>query len=470
MFRIPLAMSAVAFRQAARFRALLNSKPTRLEGKAFSSGGYEYKKPDKNRKDVVVMGAYACIQRSLNKDDASAAERAYVEYRIAGGPPSRPLIHAIMQKYAKDGEAAPVLALLAQLQDPLDGSGPPNQYSYGFAITALKRSFSSLYRGKKQRSDPLLSAKKALELYNDMITQGVPSSLTVTNETIDCLGKAGLADQALELFHRAFSTPSDTTSYKGQQAAFEQAAVKPSAHTFSILIHASATARQPDLARHIFDVLMPLHGVSPTLAVWNALLAAQTSVDAVYATWQEMQQKLGQADRYTERILVAALSSNPQLAAEVINELGSKYQQISSGKLTHNALLTLDLHGHSRPAAVVALHRRLEALVRAGNRPTGDFVIITGKSNAFNPALHSLKTVVRTELERQHLCVDELMQNPGRLLVPRASLTEFIGRHSRELALQRVMRAVRTRYMIVSASVAVLGAAAFLLPRLSPWL
>jgi len=214
---------------------------------------------------------------------------------------------------------------------------------------------------------------------------------------------------------------------------------------------------------------MPLHRVLPTLAVWNALLAAQTSVDAAYATWQEMQQKLGQADGYTERILVAALSSNPQLAAEVISELGSKYQQ-SSGKVAHNALLTLDLHGHSGPAAVVALHRRLEAFVRAGNQPTGNFVIITGKSNAFRPALHSLKTVIRTELERQHLCVDELMQNPGRLLVPRASLDEFIGRHSRELALQRVMRAVRTRYMIVSASVAILGAAAFLLPRLSPWL
>lgn len=432
-------------------------KVEKIASRAFSDKTEEYKNKTQKKQDDV-------IRRNLNRGDAPAAERAYVAYRVAGGAPSRPLLHAIMQGYAKNGEADSTLTLLAQLLDPLDGSGPPNQYSYGFAITALKRSFSPLYRGKSRRAQPVIAAKKALDLYNDMIARGLQSNVTIVNETMDCLGKAGLAHQALELFHRSFASSEKLDT--GQQTE----TLKPTVHTFSILINASATAGKPDLARHIFENLMPLYRITPTLAVWNSLLVAQTSVDGVYATWQEMQQTLGQADSFTERILINALASNPQLAAEVINELRTQFLTSRTRRDPHGSLLSLDLHGHSRPAALVALHQRLEAFVNAGVDPRGDFVVITGKSNAFSPTSESLKMAVRIELERQSLNIVESIRNPGRLLVPRASLSDFVRRQSRDLALRRIMRAARTRYLIVSTGVAVLAATTFLLPRLSPWL
>lgn len=180
-------------------------------------------------------------------------------------------------------------------------------------------------------------------------------------------------------------------------------------------------------------------------------------------------------------------------------------------------LLTLDLHGHSQPAANMALLRRLEVLVQAwpelqaaaaeaaalGARthmsaqpthvmqgqgqaqwqrpgqhasqalvlgPEAALCIVTGMGRNSREGQGVLKATVRGALAQQGLPAVDHVTNPGRVLVPWPELAEFLGAQREQLQRDRVLDAARKRYTWVGAGVAGLAGLALIVPRLQPWL
>lgn len=221
---------------------------------------------------------------------------------LVGGTPHRFLFHDLMDLFIRHAMPGEVLAVL----DRLKTSGPPpNAHSYGYAIAALKQPF--LVRGAL----PAESGRAAAALYDEMCSRGLHAADAVShgmvaNDAIDCLGKAGLVDDALALYHRSLGR-----------------GMRPSPYTFSALLKGCALAKSPALALDVVHRLMPAAGVAPSTATWNGLLgvfAAVRDVDSVYAVWTSMAELGVVPDVHTERLLAQAFASHPQLAAELLSE------------------------------------------------------------------------------------------------------------------------------------------------------
>jgi pentatricopeptide repeat protein len=339
--------------------------------------------------------------------------------------------------------------------------------------------------------------------------RGIAPSSTVANETMDCLGKSGLVDDAFAFFERSITQ-----------------GVAPSLHTFSILIKACAVAQQAERAHAVVEKLMPAHGIEPTVATWNNLLAASQGMDGAYATWQRMVASGIIPDVHTERQLAAVFASNPFMALELVMEArnlsSSSSKTCSKARYSENAeaintgdagnhldtsraaaasrqaplqldqnsdtpmndsnalfekyLEPLDLHGHSQAAARVALLRRLEMLVKASedlcldSRKDRKLVIITGVGHGSAEGVGVLKVTVRRVLAVHGVEAPEAEENPGRLEICWSQLETFLGTQRQQMERDRVLVLARARYSVVFAGLCVVGAASFIVPRMLPWM
>ncbi|KAL4549103.1 hypothetical protein Ndes2526B_g04148 [Nannochloris sp. 'desiccata'] len=266
--------------------------------------------PSKTSIKKIRNAAFQDFKRSLVRGQPSAAAAALDKYnRLSGGAPSRPLYHSLMDLYSRKGDAESVIKILNEMikwNNP-----PPNEYTFGYAISALKKNSARAGGTDKMSRTATAAALQALELFEIMISlkMDLTPNFIIYNELIDCFGRAGDVDQAFKLFHRALTIDK----------------IKPTVHTFSILIKACAVAKQPDRASDVVFKLMPQHGFVPGAAAWNGLLgaaagAAGGGVDRAYEVWQKMIDAGVLPDMHTERALAKAFASHPQLAAELVGE------------------------------------------------------------------------------------------------------------------------------------------------------
>jgi len=251
--------------------------------------------------------AFQEFKRSLVRGQPSAAAAALHNYHHLLGAPARPLYHSLMDLYSRKGDAESVVKILHQMIE--SNNPPPNEFSFGYAISALKKKSSGT--GGADKTSRTAAAVQALKLFEIMISPKINllSNIIIYNELIDCFGRSGDVDGAFALFHRA------ATKDK----------IKPTVHTFSILIKACAVAKEPDRANDVVFKLMPQHGFLPGPAAWNGLLgaaagAAGGSVDRAYEVWQKMIDAGIAPDMHTERALAKAFASHPQFAAELVAE------------------------------------------------------------------------------------------------------------------------------------------------------
>ncbi|KAL4423402.1 hypothetical protein ABPG77_009980 [Micractinium sp. CCAP 211/92] len=180
------------------------------------------------------------------------------------------------------------------------GAFPLNDYAYSTIITALSRAEHPPY------DLPRRYAAMAAEAFREMRQRGLEPNVVVWHSLMACQAKAALPDEA-------FAT------YRAMLAA----GVRPTPHTFSMLVSACGRARQPRRAADVVERLMPQAGIAPQLPVWNALLGAYGragSVDAAYEAWVRMLDSGATPDDLTERALALAFASHPALAADVVAE------------------------------------------------------------------------------------------------------------------------------------------------------
>lgn len=240
---------------------------------------------------------YSNFRRLVDRGNAAAAMAAFEEYKLVNPSPPRHLYHSIMHLYNTRGQADQVAFLLRELIE----TGPgPNQHSFGYAMSSLKRAASN------GTIPPKVAASRALELFETMISLGIKPNDTLYNELMDHFGKSGEVDKAFELFSRRLNDK-----------------IPPNAHTFSILIKACGVAKQLDRAADVLFQLMPHHGAHPSTSAWNGLLGAAAecgSVDRCYEIYQRMVEAGVMPDEHTDRVLAKAFASHPQLAAELVTE------------------------------------------------------------------------------------------------------------------------------------------------------
>lgn len=454
--------------------------------------------------------AFHDFKRCIVRGKAGSAAAAYQSYLLHGGAPARHMIHSLMDLYRRAGDPDLAEVLLRGLVH--DGP-PPNEYSYGYVISALKR---AAFTSKKGRKDPQACARRAVALYDEMVQRGIAPNNTVANETMDCLGKAGLVDEAFAFYERSIMQ-----------------GVAPSLHTFSILIKACAVAQQPERGHAVVEKLMPAHGIEPTVATWNNLLAASEGMDGTYATWQRMVASKIVPDIHTERQLAKTFASNPHMALELVMEarkLSSSFSPPKTGPTARYAgkmnsdtstgyaakqvttsiplaaaasrqapiqvdqtsdsqmndapavfekyLEPLDLHGHSQAAARMALLRRLEMLVEASaavelcmasrTKMDKNLVVITGVGHGSAEGVGVLKDTVREVLRAQGLQAYDVEGNPGRLEITWNQLETFLATQRQQMERDSILGMARARYLGVATAVAAIGAAAFIVPRIMP--
>lgn len=469
------------------------------------------------------------------------ATAALESYLLHGGQLTRPMIHDLMQVYVAKGRSSEAMALLHEM--PRHGLSP-NEYSFSFALSALKRSliqFPDPDPAENQRR-----ARKALDLINDMRRLGLPIERLVYNEAMDCVGKVGLMQEAFALFNQSMEGP----------------AAPPTQFTFSILIKACVVAGDAEKAEYVVEKLMPSLGVQVGSVAYNGLLAAHAgNIDRAYAVWQRMVSAGIVPDAHTERALASSFASNPQLAVELVSEAramqcaaksratttdegtkrdgihardggedddavsvanlgtpapsrqsplvlddmaarGQGYSTMGLGLAAGAAsvqdaeglnegeqgpfqaatrLLHIDLHGHSQAAAKMVLLRRLDALMEswphlqqahtdAEESKNVALVIVTGRGRSNPRKVGVLREVVTAALAEQGLRAQDTPGNPGRLQVPLTELAPFITARRESMQRDVFLGAARARFVYIGTGLAWLAAAAFIIPRLAPWL
>jgi pentatricopeptide repeat protein len=280
--------------------------------------------------------AYQDFKRLLVRGQPAAAAAALETYHRCGGAAARPLYHSLMELYSRKGDPESVVNILNTMIST--NNPPPNQHSFGYCISALKKSITSskVSSSFNKEATTAAAAHQALQLFETMISGPLnlaPNS-TLYNELIDCFGRAGDVEQAFKLFQRAVAVDH----------------IQPTVHTFSILIKACAIAKQPDRANDVVFKLMPQHGLVPGPAAWNGLLgaAAQGSVDRAYDVWQKMIDAGIVPDIHTERVLAKAFASHPQLAAELVAEARS-FSSFEGGKSLPSLSLSSSLLEEEQP-------------------------------------------------------------------------------------------------------------------------
>ncbi len=284
------------------------------------------------------------FKRSLVRGQPTAAAAALAAYYRSGGQPSRPLYHSLMDLYSRKCDAESAVKILNTMIE--SSNPPPNQHSFGYAISALKKSAGAA--STKNKATASTAAQHALQLFETMRSPRINLSpnATLYNELIDCFGKAGDLDQAFKLFHQAVAVDK----------------IQPSSYTFSILIKSCAVARQPDKANDVVFKLMPQYKIQPTAAAWNGLLgataaAAGGSVDRAYEVWQKMIDAGVVPDMHTERALAKAFASHPQLAAELVGEARSLAEE---SKKMKEQVVEREKDTFRNNITISSLHRRSE--------------------------------------------------------------------------------------------------------------
>ena len=266
----------------------------------------------KPKDETVSRGsknAYFNIRRSIDRGNAVAALAAFEEYKLLNPSPPRHVYHSMMHLYNIKGQPDEVYFMLQELINTPNTEGP-NQYSFGYAMSSLKR---AAHIGKLNYKE---AATRALELFEIMISLGIEPNETLFNELMDNFGKAGQVDKAFELFERRLNNK-----------------IPPNIHTFSILIKACALGKQLDRAADVLFKLMPEHGVRPTAAHWNGLLSAAAdcgSIDKSYEFFQRMVESGIMPDDHTDRAIAKAFASHPQLAAELVSECRALGKQVQA--------------------------------------------------------------------------------------------------------------------------------------------
>ena len=246
----------------------------------------------------ALNAAFQDFKRSIIRDQPDKAAAAMETFHLlADSPPPRHMHHSLMDLYSRRGDANNAIRIL---HDLIDNGPPPNQHSFGYVLSSLKKG------AKKGSRSPQSAADDALLVFDTMLSLKVPPNATVYNELMDCIGKAGRVDQAFEYFQHSIVN-----------------GVPPSLFTFNILIKACSVAQQLDRAIDVVVTLMPEHGFTPGTAAWNGLISAAAeceSIDRAYELWQEMNASGVAADIHTERVIAKAFSRHPQLAAELVSE------------------------------------------------------------------------------------------------------------------------------------------------------
>ena len=339
--------------------------------------------------------AFQEFKRSLVRGQPAAASAALHTYHhLLGGTPTRPLYHSLMDLYSRKGDAESVVKILNQMIESNDPS--PNEYSFGYAISALKKHPPKSGGGGGGGTDKMscaAAAVQALELFEIMISpkMNLHPNFIIYNELIDAFGRAGDVEQAFTLFHRAITKDK----------------IKPTVHTFSILIKACAIAKQPDRAHDVVFTLMLQHGFLPGSAVWNGLLgaaagAAGGSIDRAYEVWQKMIDAGIVPDIHTERALAKAFASHPQFAAELVSEARilaeeskkkEKKEKINEEKKEFALQRDNGVNENMDTTSTLALQRRLQ--------PQSPSVSIDSNSSAAPSTPSKQQPILLDELQRK---------------------------------------------------------------------
>ncbi|CAL8466802.1 g6338 [Coccomyxa elongata] len=229
-------------------------------------------------------------------------------------------------------------------------------------------------------------AKRAQDVFQEMIAKGIEPSSVHYHTLMDCQAKAGKVGEAFATYE-----------------AMQQSGIPSSTRTLNILLSACSRAMQPLRARETLEDFVQ-QGVKSDLITWNTLLSAYAraqNVDGAYEVWQDMQRSGLVPDRFTQRALSEAFGGNVALAAEIVQEAqwlqqrqgerstGSASTSSASGRAPGGKLrmhdgadlkssdaanpmtatvsrpFFLDLHGLSQSAARIALVQRLEYLTFA---------------------------------------------------------------------------------------------------------
>ena len=171
--------------------------------------------------------------------------------------------------------------------------------------------------------------------------------------------------------------------------------------------------------------------------------------------------------------------TSDDLSLSITPDETSSQEQQEQQIMDIDALLYLDLHGHSQAAARMALLRRLEALVKVrtllethtiDTKKFPGLIIVTGVGKGSVGGVGVLADTVLSALREQGLEASPVVGNVGRLMVRMDDVTEFTTKQYHAMQREHVFAVARARYGVVGAGLATVLAVSFIIPRLGPWL
>lgn len=222
--------------------------------------------------------------------------------------------------------------------------------------------------------------------------------------------------------------------------------------------------------------------------------------DKAYGVWQRMIKSGIIPNEVTQRILASCFGNNVQMASALVKEAqqlrtaaevdparrrpASKmtsrndHEQafkthVIEGAIDSRGPYVLDLHGLSRPAAALALQRRLDFYVarpflfRTGQRLKPNLQIVTGIGRHSHASVEakSMQHMVKRLLTQLKLPY-EPGRTAGRVQVPHAALCQYVQQQVQSSAISTFLHEASFRYLMVFGSVSGVCAAMYVIPKL----